>query len=673
MAKEHKEKSGIDNASGDRNLGSTIGSSSDEFEHLDSKSSSGIDDQKVTRSDNECELELPNLLDNLLVNINNRAPKTYEEVCQKSYDIYSRVQQWRNQIITLFPLSDFITSDQRNIEIGEFSRDYLDLIQLYANGLSSDDTDEISRINTIFRTWSFCDILYFSGPVSQLNLSKLCDWINVFYNNDESNNNNNENENRIDWDYIRRKLLRGDKHTVLHLLINYTNTKECLLIDELNKVIELIKSIPELTVDDNGLKTIWDKKWASWNQKATNLWVELHNSNIGNQDDDQLISELLFTLGILSGEQDAISEAGTFLEKCTGTLLYVDPSLHNNNLMTIANFYYQPEEEDGDQIINMCYALLVGDFDMFIDLMDDDIWFQTHLGYLLLLSGQLPTIMNDTNENSNNINNTSITEESVTEPIYYVMEQYSNMIAEKYKMWTESMEYLMACKPNKEIWIEKLFDLPSFPSKNIEFLITLVEFCKKNKLSHVERTLYKIIAQNYETKEDYVNAAINYGLAEDIDSLDIMANKLLELYLTKGILQDVVTKNDLKILDDSKSYYFFRVYHEFKAHLNNDRLDDAYKKLMGLFTLLDSNSKYIAVLLVDSIQLQKDCRRMSEQNTQELFQQLNLIRKDPAQQSFISTYYNRCHPSSQPLNSDIIIARIHERLTFNLNVITLQL
>ncbi|CAO3619387.1 unnamed protein product [Cunninghamella echinulata] len=666
MAKEYKEKLELIILL-EIEIRITIGGSSDEFEHLDSKSSSGSEEQ-----DNECELELPDLLDNLLVNINNRAPKTYEEVCQKSYDIYSRVQQWRNQIITLFPLSDFITSDQRNIEIGEFSRDYLDLIQLYANGLSSDDMEEVSRFNIIFRTWSFCDILYFSGSANQLNLSKLCDWINVFYNNDESDDNNNDNENRIDWDYIRRKLLRGDKYTVLHQLTNYANTKECVLIDELNKLIELIKLIPELTVDDNGLKTVWDKKWVSWNQKATNLWIELHNNNINNQDDDQLVSELLFTLGILSGEQDAISEAGTFLEKCTGTLLYMDPSLHNNNLMAIANFYYQSEEEGGDQIANMCYALLVGDFDMFIDLMDDDIWFQTHLGYLLLLSGQLPTMMNDSNDDDDD-NNTSITEESVTEPIYYVMEQYSNMIAEKYKMWTESMEYLMACKINKEIWIEKLFDLPSFPSKNIEFLITLVEFCKKNKLSHVEKTLYKIIAQNYETKEDYVNAAINYGLAKDIDSLDMMANKLLELYLTKGILQNVVTKNNLKVLNDSKPYYFFRVYHEFKAHLDNDRLDDAYKKLMGLFTLLDSNSKYIAVLLVDSIQLQKDCRRMSEQNTQELFQQLDLIRKDPAQQSFISTYYNRCHPSSQPLNSDIIIAKIHERLTFNLNAITLQL
>lgn len=63
---------------------------------------------------------------------------------------------------------------------------------------------------------------------------------------------------------------------------------------------------------------------------------------------------------------------------------------------------------------------------------------------------------------------------------------------------------------------------------------------------------------------------------------------------------------------------------------------------------------------------------MNEQNTQKLLQQLELISNDSAQQSFIATYYNRCN-STQSLDSDIILAKIHERLTFNLSVIALQL
>ncbi|CAO3616429.1 unnamed protein product [Cunninghamella blakesleeana] len=597
-----------------------------------------------------------------LLNISNKAPKTYEQFCHSSYNIYSRLQQWKNQITTIFPLSEYITNDQQKNEISEFSGDYLDLIQLYIDNLSSDDDQAANRFNLILHTWSFCDILYLSGSIQQLDFNRLRDWLNIYYNDDSLD----DEENGIDWDYVRRKLLRGDKLAVINQLKGYSNMENCLLKDEINKLIDLVKAIPELAMDKDELKYDWEKKWASWHQMTEELYDSFFNSGLMNEEDNDDAIELRFTMNILLGDQTSISEAGTFLEKCIGTLLYTNPLQHNNDLAIIASFYYLPEEDDSDQIVNMCYALLVQDFDMFIDLMDDDIWYQTHLGYLLLVSGQFSTTITYNDED------TYKNEEVITEPIFYVIEQYAHTIAEEYKMWIEAMEYLMACKINKEIWIEKLFDLSTFPSDDIEFLKSLVEFCKNSKLPHVEKTLYRIIAQKYENREEYVHAAINYGLAEDVVSLDTMGNKLLDIYLSKGELKDVVTDNNLKILDKSKPYFFFRSYHDFKTNLNKNKFEDAYEKLMGLFTLVDHNSNYKSVLLVDSIQIQKDCRRMTEQNTHELLQLVESISQNSVQQSFIATYYNRCN-SSASLDSDVILAKIHERLTFNLCVFALQL
>ncbi|KAI8331538.1 nucleoporin Nup85-like protein [Chlamydoabsidia padenii] len=649
----------------DSTITSTVPTSpvNDESINEDTKdtTSLSVDDQISNEdlTDNEAgqEEDSPTVLANtLLTKINGRRDTTEKEFHQLLMEPFQKLQDWRSQQSNLISTSDMTLTDWQKSQVDDYISDYVSLIRSNFNpDLGLGDNDALSDTDqmTPSMVWTLFQALFESSVTGKKEsiIGELANWLNDYFALDSIGYKDSDATTELDWDLIKKLVLRGETKAAASLLEGLNDEG-----NDYSTLIQLLSDIPATptSISVSYRKTTWATEWESWHYQVESAWDRYRQKGSLEEEDGHLL-----VWKILMGDKKVIRQNGTFADRCLATLLYTNPSAHAYDTTAIANQVYD-SSRDGDFISISIYSLFTGDYDALLGSLGDKLWMQVHFGNLLLAIGYIPS--DDDDQQS-----ATITEEKITEPIYYCLNLYATEIAHKYDMWTEAMQYIMVCRSNTNIWIKKLLGEPPLASKDLGFLKEILKFCTLHKLVAIKAILYSAIGKRYESNGDFVDAATNYADANDMNSLDIMARNHLNFCLEKGTLQPVVTDpHYIKMTNRSPSYSFYQQYCELKANIEGTKHDEAYQTAMKLLqSLEDATEKYRVVLLVDIFDILKKHRRISEQDTTIMLQQLDLAINDLDQKAFFPVYYKRCHSDSS-VSAGTIVARLKERLGFSI-------
>ena len=155
---------------------------------------------------------------------------------------------------------------------------------------------------------------------------------------------------------------------------------------------------------------------------------------------DPLTGELRLISKILAGDRQSITEKATPFERLLGILLYQHPFCLRDGIAAVCPDLDLDEmdEEDDQYETEICYYIILGEFEEAISLMDNG-WLAAHFGHLLHSAGY--------SEDDGY---------SAIDPIYYLINPYATYIAEEYDMWMEAVKYNYSCKEKCEEWIEEV-------------------------------------------------------------------------------------------------------------------------------------------------------------------------------------------------------------------------
>ncbi|KAI7908303.1 Nup85 nucleoporin-domain-containing protein [Cokeromyces recurvatus] len=583
------------------------------------------------------------LLNESLKNIQANAISSEKDFYKSSFDIFLEIHNY----LYFHPHKAF--DNIENSDLVDIVAKYIDLTHDYANA------QEIQSI------WDLCGKLYFSVDSTDLT-TDLSEWVNLYYPlpNLEERRNQEEDEDLEEhnaigptwvWEHARRHLLRGnfeDSIMTLDFLKRFVTGHEK---EAANELIELIQELLEMRtcIDEQKLYT---EKWTAWSEKCKDKFVQ-YKFTVSSLEDaqDEKDDEIVLLYAILAGDECLLSICGTFFEQLVGTLLFVRPF---RNVLDLNQLAQELEDDiDADSLLSTCTALVRGCFDDAFEYQQNNFWLQTHLGHALIAFNVYKKNMKGLTVSKNG--------EIVLDPVYYGIQHYASIIAEKYDMWNEAVTYLTCCLENKEIWIKQLLGNPPLPSKDINQLLSILNIANEYKMPGVRRFIQRALGERYEQEQNIRQAAIEYGKAEDIQSLDRLATTLFNSYLNNGKLTNIVT--DMEELKQCPRYAALIRYHQFRSYLQQEEWEEASHILKELLKNKYLPTEFGSVLMIDNLDILQDSKHYYDTslllNMIELFKQ---IIQDPSNQAFIANYYKSI--KNADLSPTIIAAKIRERLAY---------
>ncbi|KAI9487705.1 MAG: nucleoporin Nup85-like protein [Benjaminiella poitrasii] len=524
-----------------------------------------------------------------------------------------------------------------------------------------DLTHDYANIQEQQPIWDLCGRLYFPESSNDLT-TELSEWLNMYYplasvdeRREEEEDEELEEHNGIGptwvWELARQHLLRGnldDAIEALEFLRQFVTAHER---EAANELIDSIHEFSELrsSLDNQGT---YIEKWTAWSEQCKEKYYRYKFSIPLPEDaQDEKDDEIVLIYSILAGDEDLLLRCGNFFEQLVGILLFIRPLSSLSDLNQLAEKLQA--NVDKDIILNTCTAIIRGCFDDAFQYQRNNIWLQTHLGYSLVALG----IYGKDTKGLNNRRNG----QTVMDPIYYGIQEYASMIADKYNMWNEAVIYLTSCLDNKEIWIKQLLGNPPLPSKDINQLLSILDIAREYKLFEIQRFIHKALGQRYEQDKNIQQATIEYGKAQDLSSLDRLSDVLFTGYLNDGKLKDIVT--DMEELKQSPRYAALIRYRQFRDHLENKEWKDAAQVLKELLTNKNLPPQFESVLLVDNLDVLQDSKHYYDAsrlfNMIQVFKQVIQV---PSNQTFIADYYRSVKHID--LSPTIITAKIREQLAY---------
>ncbi|KAG0182269.1 Nuclear pore complex protein Nup85 [Apophysomyces sp. BC1021] len=570
----------------------------------------------------ETDITKYNLVYEHINKISNKAPKNEEEFYNESFDIFSKLDQLRKTNLSSTMITpNRILSDREKSKVAQYASKYTDLLRDYYYQLGQKnecDEHEIQHVNDVLRIWSLSEILYFSGPQDEPIVTHLSDWLSVYWPLEDGVDGNvmfkcENDDHDEDWKTVYRYLLRNNIPEAVDLLEIFTDHVSQIRQTCTRRIIELLQAMPMSTSDTVTTEDI--SEWKEWHANVLATYRDFAQMT-SDENDESFIASLLLVLQILSGDKDTILEFGTYLESLVGLLVYNQPFRTRHDIALVASKLHLDEE---DSVAAACHHLITRNWDEAFEALDDH-WFQTHLGHLLITSGYLLD------------SETQVSEDEVTvDPVYYVISAYAECIAERYSMWKEAVVYMNVCKANAEIWIAK------------------------------------VIAKREDAEGDVYNATLNYARAEDITSLEAIANRILKQYLKIGVLDGIVSESDkTQFLLKCPSYAFLLHYDQLRKQIEAKEFDVAAKLLMRLITSLTAPEEFRTVLLVDSFCIQQASRKVvfDRTETSELIDQYELALSNKTQYDLFGPYFKQVKTTSKGI-TEVVVAQIRERLAYN--------
>ncbi|KAI8067009.1 nucleoporin Nup85-like protein [Gilbertella persicaria] len=469
------------------------------------------------------------------------------------------------------------------------------------------DCKETQHLQSI---WELCDILYF--PSHRMHLAtELNHWINEYY----------PIQQEPSWDSAIQHLLRGNMDQAVLLL-------ETLSKDS-HHLVDLIQQYTSLPMDN---ETVYMEQWKAWHDDC----ISRFESYVAVSAEDAL-PYIKDAFHVLIGQPVTM---GNMIERLLATLLYARPQMSVASLNQVAQTM---NIHSDDKPFKMACLLLQGLFDDAFDVYGHDIWLQTHLGQALIAVGVYPLHALVSKQT-----------EQVLDPVFYGIQQYATMIAEKYDMWKEAVVYLTLCQANKEIWIQQL--LSPVDHQDMDTLASILDLAVQYKLPTVQKYLHQALGQRHEQANKIQLATIEYGKAQDWTSLDRLAHAAFQQYLKTGQLDQVVM--DMTDLHSSPCYSLLIQYQQFKQCIQ----DKAFKQAASLFWSLIHHdhlpSQFESVLLIDNLVILKESAHYYVAS--QLMECIDLFKS--LDTHLFHTYYNMIQHTQ--LSTEIITAKIRERLVF---------
>ncbi|KAI8645794.1 nucleoporin Nup85-like protein [Parasitella parasitica] len=522
------------------------------------------------------------LLSEKLRTINAAKSQSKEQFYHESYSIF-------------YELRSYLESHQSQLsqESALGDRDVIGILSKYV-----DLTHQYTEAKDYIKIWDLCQRLYFPMESTDLIIS-LRDWLNSY---DELPNVEEarcqdpdeelEEKNPIGptwiWEYSRRHLLRGNLEEASNMLsfgLSFLDPQQQTAV---KRIIELIAGLDDIvSAGDN--KTVFWERWAVWSELCKANYKEflaaLQTENRGNEKNDEIWS----LCNILVGEEKYISLSGSYFEVVLGNVWFAKPQSSLSSLKSLAQDVENTATDDA------CSFILMGQFDEAFCTLANDLWFHTHLGYALIITGNITT--------DQEVAESSTCSENIIHPIYYSIQAYAQKIAQEFGMLEEAIHYLNCCQSNKEIWINQILGDPILPLKNNDYILSLLDIATKYGLPQVEKHIHKGLGRRYEHERKIRQATIEYGKAEDLQSLDRLSHHEFSQYLRTGKLGDVVS--DMDSLKKCPHYAILITYHELRGHLSHKRWKEASDTILCLLDNEHLPPKFTTVLLIDNLQILK--------------------------------------------------------------------
>lgn len=132
----------------------------------------------------------------------------------------------------------------------------------------------------------------------------------------------------------------------------------------------------------------------------------------------------------------------------------------------------------------------------------------------------------------------------------------------------------------------------------MSLLLAILNIAKESNMTKVQKYIHQAMGQRYEEKKDIKQATIEYGKAQDLDSLDRFAHTEFSQYLKTGGLGHVVT--DMEELKASPHYAMLIFYHNFRVYTEKKDWKKASELLLELIKSEHLPTKFEIVLLIDN-------------------------------------------------------------------------
>ncbi|KAI8095467.1 Nup85 nucleoporin-domain-containing protein [Thamnidium elegans] len=561
--------------------------------------------------------QLPNdLLQQRFDLIRENAPKSKDQFYQQSFDIFSRL----NDCVKGNDSVEY--KESKKTEISHIVSEYVDLVHEFP---------EASEFEPI---WDLAYLLYFSTKENDL-VTNLNDWVNQYGSH---------------LNYTKDDMLKSITDIALHHTLrgNFIEAVEALndSLADLDQVqLTATQAIIQLLQKFRALQLIRDDKVkyaAGWTELHEECGIQLENflRDFDNREKSDVDSDFKSLLCVLNGDEDYILYAGDYFEKIIGCILYSRPTINKSDLAHLAQMVVLDEELDASRYIMM------GCFDSAFEVAND-LWLQTHLGHALITVGAKTT---------DPVPVESTETEYIIDPVYYCIDQYATMLAEKNNLWKEAVIYITACVENREIWIKTLLNESALKSKDMSLLNSVLDIAEKHDLSSVQKYIHKVIGHRYEEKKEIKKATIEYGKAHDLESLDRFAHHEFSQFLRTGKLGDVVTH--MEELKECPHYALLILYHNFRVHLEKKEWKRASQLLLQLIEHEHLPTKFEMVLLTDNIAILEDSK--PHYSLDQLIDQIKLFKAvtvELSAQDFLATYYKSVYHKELPSNTVTAILR----------------
>lgn len=301
--------------------------------------------------------------------------------------------------------------------------EYVDLVHEY---------EDISKFAPI---WDLAYVLYFSTKEDNLAID-LNDWIN-------ENEPMPECTDDKDLDFIRKSalhhVLRGNFFEAIEALNASLSDLNELQLSAIKSIIDLLEKF-ELLQQNRDDKASYAYEWTAWHEECE-VQLQTFLREVNEEESSQLDEDIRAMLYILFGDEEYIMYEGSYFERIIGCILYSRPTITKSELAHVAQKLIIKSDE-----LNECAYIMMGCFDDAFEFCHD-LWLQTHLGHALIVVGAKPT---------DEVVVESVEKEYIIDPVYYCIDEYATMLAEKHNLWKEAIIYITACVENREIWIIKV-------------------------------------------------------------------------------------------------------------------------------------------------------------------------------------------------------------------------
>ncbi|KAL9545364.1 hypothetical protein MBANPS3_007186 [Mucor bainieri] len=519
-----------------------------------------------------------------------------------------------------------------------------------------DMTRNYTEATKYTRLWELCQRLYFPTESTHV-LCAVRDWLNsddplpdVDDARAQDEDEDLEEHNSIGptwiWEHARRHLLRGnfdESANVLTFALDFVDGAHKVAIAS---IIHLVAELDGIVGDCQHDATLFYEKWAVWSKRCR-AEAESYERALSNLADRVAISEEIWTLyRILAGDDSVIAMEGTYFEVVLGTAWFAKPQVSLSALKSTAQRVQNTSNDDP------CSFLLMGRFDDAFGEMGGDLWLHTHLGYALIITGHMEASQGAA---------TAIDKEEIIDPIYYSIQAYAQMIVDECDMLEEAIHYLDCCQSNREIWVTQLLGDPILPAKDVDRVQGLLNVAAQCGMSQVEQYIHRGLGRRFEKQHNIRQATVEYGKAQDLQSLDKLAHAAFSTYLRSGTLGDVVT--DMASLHNSPHYAILIQYHNFHHHLSHQEWQAASQAVLLMLKNQHLPPKFETVLLIDVLQILRESKHyFSAKHVIQLIHIYKQVAQDAANQDFIAKYYKMIE--KQELTPNLITAKIRERLAY---------